>query len=99
VEKKLLVVEENDETTLNQYKILKKYSGQKNALVHKKFRDPYKVRNNMNIIILTNQDIPIYVKKEEMPKDENNNQFFVYEFKKLKNKIDNTLYSTIVNGM
>ena len=59
----------------------------------------YELKLNNRNILLTNQDIPIYVKKDEMPKDENNNQFFVYEFKKLKNKIDNTLYSSIVNGM
>ena len=53
----------------------------------------------MNIIILTNQDVPVFVTKEEMPKNENNNQFFVYEFKELKNEIDNTLYSSIVNAM
>jgi hypothetical protein len=79
VEKKLLIVEENEISSLNQYKTLKKYSGQKYATVNKKFQDPYEVKNNMNIILLANDSIPIYVNREELPNDEKNNQFFVFE--------------------
>jgi len=79
VENKLLIVEENEVSSLNQYKTLKKYSGQKYAIVNKKFQDPYEVRNNMNIILLANDNVPLYVNREEMPSDEKNNQFFVYE--------------------
>jgi len=79
VENKLLIVEENEVSSLNQYKTLKKYSGQKYAMVNKKFQDPYEVRNNMNIILLANDNVPLYVNREEMPSDEKNNQFFVFE--------------------
>jgi hypothetical protein len=79
VEKKLLIVEENEISSMNQYKTLKKYSGQKYSMVNKKFQDPYEVRNNMNIILLANDNVPLYVNREEMPSDEKNNQFFVYE--------------------
>ena len=48
-------------------------------MVNKKFQDPYEVKNNMNIILLANDNIPLYVNREEMPTDERNNQFFVYE--------------------
>jgi len=96
VEKKLLIVEENESTKMSQYKTLKKYSGQKYAIVNKKFKDPYKVRNNMNIIMLTNEAIPLYVSREEQPKDEFNNQFFVYEFPEIKPPMDPRIQDKIL---
>ena len=98
-EKKLLVVEENNSDKISQYKTLKKYTGQKNALVHKKFKDPYKVMNNMNIIMLSNESVPLYVKKEELPTDEVNNQFFVYEFKKMEQQLDNLIQKNVLERL
>ena len=98
-EKKLLIVEENNSDKASQYKTLKKYSGQKYALVHKKFKEPYMVRNNMNIIILSNETIPLYLKKEELPTDENNNQFFVMEFKQLDQEIDNKIQQSLIDRL
>jgi hypothetical protein len=88
VEKKLLIVEENLSDKVSQYKTLKKYTGQKYATVKKKFKDPYQVRNNVNIILLSNELIPLFVSRDELPSDTRNNQFFVYEFPKLSGSID-----------
>ena len=99
VEKKLLIVEENESTKMSQYKTLKKYSGQKNALVKKKFKDPYMVLNNMNIILLTNETIPLYVSREELPKDEFNNQFFVYEFPTIGGSMDPQIQDKILKRL
>ena len=99
VEKKLLIVEENESTKMSQYKTLKKYSGQKYAMVNKKFKDPYKVRNNMNIIMLTNEVIPLYVSRTELPKDEFNNQFFVYEFPEIKPPMDPKIQDRILKRL
>ncbi|MBT4033937.1 MAG: hypothetical protein HON27_01125 [Candidatus Marinimicrobia bacterium] len=88
VEKKLLIVEENLSDKVSQYKILKKYSGQKYATVKKKFKDPYQVRNNVNIILLSNELIPLFVSRDELPTNTRNNQFFVFEFPKLSGNID-----------
>ncbi len=99
VEKKLLIVEENESTKMSQYKTLKKYSGQKYAMVNKKFKDPYKIRNNMNIIMLTNEVIPLYVSREEQPKDEFNNQFFVYEFPEIKPPMDPQIQNRILKRL
>ena len=98
-EKKLLVVEENSSDKASQYKTLKKYTGQKYALVHKKFKDPYMVKNNMNIILLSNETIPLYLKKEELPTDEANNQFFVMEFKKFEQEIDNSFQQAVIDRL
>ena len=38
----------------------------------------------MNFILLTNDNIPLHVNREEMPTDERNNQFFVYELPEVK---------------
>lgn len=87
-EKKLAVIEENDLNAMSQYKILKKYTGQKHLLVNKKYQPEYMVRNNLNIMLLSNEAIPLYVEKTEMPSDESNNQFFVWKFPELNVKRD-----------
>jgi hypothetical protein len=96
VEKKLLIVEENLSDKVSQYKILKKYSGQKYATVKKKFKDPYQVRNNTNIILLSNELIPLFVSRDELPTDTRNNQFFVYEFSQLTGSIDPQLQEKVL---
>lgn len=99
VEKKLLIVEENETSTMSQYKTLKKYSGQKYALVKKKFKDPYAVRNNMNMILLTNEALPLYVSREEAPSDERNNQFFVYEFPPIQGSLDSQIQQKLIDRL
>ncbi|MCP3685989.1 MAG: hypothetical protein GY861_25370 [bacterium] len=99
VEKKLLIVEENESSKMSQYKTLKKYSGQKYAMVKKKFKDPYKVLNNMNIILLTNESIPLYVSREELPKDDFNNQFFVIEFPVISKSMDPQIQDKILKRL
>ncbi len=69
-EKKLAVIEENELNEKSQYKILKKYSGQKYLLVNKKYQPEYQVRNNLNIILISNESIPLFVEKTELPTDE-----------------------------
>jgi len=96
VEKKFLTVEENQSEKVSQYKTLKKYTGQKNATVKKKFKDPYQVKNNMNIIILSNDAIPLFVSRGELPTDTKNNQFFVYEFPEITGAIDPDLQEKIL---
>ncbi len=98
-EKKLLIVEENEKSSMNQYKTLKKYSGQKYAMVKKKFKDPYSVRNNMNMILLSNELISLFVTREELPTDVRNNQFFVFKMKKLKGDIDPNIQHKILDRM
>jgi len=96
VENKLLIVEENMSDKVSQYKVLKKYAGQKYATVRKKFRDPYQVRNNANIILLSNELIPLFVSRDELPTDTKNNQFFAYEFPKLTGTINPQLQEELL---
>ena len=99
VEKKFLYVEENEMSNSHQYKTLKKYSGQKYAMVNKKFKDPYRVKNNTSIMMLTNDKVPIYVKRDELPTDSKNNQFFVYELPPIKTGINTDIQSDLVNRL
>lgn len=77
-EKKLLMIDEAASNGKVQYQMLKKFSGQKYISINKKYSPEYQVRNNLNIVFLSNDEMPIYVEREEMPTDENNNQFFVF---------------------
>jgi hypothetical protein len=80
-EKKLLIIDESASNGKVQYQLLKKFSGQKLLEVNKKYLPQYSVQNNLNIIFLSNDELPIYVERDEIPTDERNNQFFVYRMK------------------
>lgn len=85
-EKKLIIIEENVSDAKAQYKTLKKIRGSEFLRVRKLYTAPYKVRNNLNTILLSNESIPMYVEKDEKPTDEFNNQFFVYELPQVSKK-------------
>jgi hypothetical protein len=98
-EMKLLIADETVSDDPEQYRMLKSYSGQKYLTVNKKYQPEYDVLNNMNIIILTNAKTPIFVERDEIPTDDANNQFFVYEFKKFEGKIDKEYSQKIVDRL
>ncbi len=52
--------------------------------MEKKYENSVEVRNNLNIIIASNDPTPLWLKKSEMPSDEIRNQFFAWEFPQLK---------------
>lgn len=87
-EKKLVVIDESDSKGKIQYRTLKKYAGQSFMQVNKKYLPQYQVRNNVNLIILSNDDEAIYVEREEVPTNESNNQFFVHKFHEFRGTID-----------
>jgi hypothetical protein len=91
VQKKLLIADESVSANEKQYRLLKSRSGQKMAMVNQKFVPEYQVKNNMNIIILSNEHTPIFVEKHELPSDEKNNQFFICQMPKLTGAIDTGL--------
>jgi len=98
-EKKFLLVEENPGDKVSQYKALKDYAGAEDATVRKLFKDPYLVRNNMNMCILSNESIPVFVRSEEIPTDSWNNQFFVYEFPELEGRPDAQIQKKILERL
>jgi hypothetical protein len=88
VEMKLLIADETVSDDEEQYRTLKKYSGQKESVVNQKYLKPYKVPNNMNVVILSNKRRPIHVESDEIPTTADNNQFFVYHFQPFTGDID-----------
>jgi hypothetical protein len=87
-ESKLLIIDESDSKGKVQYQTLKSMSGSKYVEVNKKYVPQYQVWNNLNIIFMSNEDLPIHVERDEMPTDEANNQFFVYSMKPFQGIID-----------
>jgi hypothetical protein len=98
-EKKFLLVEENPGDKVSQYKSLKDYAGSEDATVRKLFKDPYLVKNNMNMCILSNETIPVFVRSEEQPEDSWNNQFFVYEFPALDGRPDAQIKNKVIERL
>lgn len=82
-EKKLLIIDEAVSSGKMQYVKLKQMSGKSHVLINQKYVPKYKVRNNLNLIVLSNEDEAITVSREEAPKNEKTNQFFVYKFKEM----------------
>jgi len=91
VEKKLAILDESIRGGKLQYSEIKKLSGSDTFEINKKYVAQYKVRNNLNLIILSNELIPITVAAGELPKDHRNNQFFVYQMPMVTGMIEPNL--------
>jgi energy-coupling factor transporter ATP-binding protein EcfA2 len=98
-EMKLLIADETISNDMEQYRTLKKYSGQQYTVVNHKYLKPYKVINNMNVIILSNSKTPISVERDEIPDCEENNQFFVFQMKPVNGSIDTSLREKLVERL
>jgi len=85
---KLAIVEENSTINKDQYKTLKQYSGSRHLVVNQKYKPTFNVLNNLNIVLISNEEIPLYVESSEAPTDELNIQFFVFKFQELRTKPD-----------
>ena len=99
-QKKLLLVEENDDTDKKeQYTNIKKVSGSDLLTVNIKYGAKYQVKNNTNVIVLSNAPRPLFVVNQEQPVDENGNNFFMKTLrerpKKLNSNIKNDLRDRI----
>ena len=95
-EKKLMIIGETAANGKVQYQLLKSLSGDDMIQVNKKYVPEYQVQNNLNIILLSNEEIPVTVDRDEIPTDEFNNQFFVYKFQEFQGPIDNKLKDKLV---
>lgn len=98
-EKKLMIIDESDSHGKLQYQTLKKISGQKTIEINKKYMPQYQAKNNLNIILLSNELLPVTVERDELPTDEANNQFFVYRLPKLTGPIDADLQDKIIDRL
>jgi hypothetical protein len=88
LQKKLLIADETVSDKKENYLYLKRISGQNQLPINEKFTPKYQVKNNVNVIILSNNLLPIFVEREELPSSPANNQFFVYEMKPFEGALD-----------
>ena len=79
-EKKLLLVDEAEADRREQYVKIKAMTGADALTVNKKYMPKYRVQNNLNLILTTNNDSPLYVVSAEEPMGDFDNQFFMYRF-------------------
>lgn len=80
-ESKAVIIDESSENAKEQYLTLKKLSGQTWLNINPKGLPHHTTRNNLNLLILSNEVHFIYVRSDELPKDESNNQFFIFRMK------------------
>jgi len=91
--KKLLWIDENAfGDKRSQYDEIKYLTGNEYITVEEKYLPKYRVRNNIKVILTTNDFRPLAVKNDEAPTSEKDNNFFFYELKPLDpEKRDRTL--------
>ena len=79
--KKLLWIDENAfGDKKSQYDEIKFLTGNEYVTVNEKFQPRYRVKNNIKVILTTNDFKPLAVKNEEAPRSEKDNNFFFFEF-------------------
>ena len=89
--KKLLWVDENAfGDKRSQYDEIKFLTGNKYVTVNEKYQPKYRVKNNIKVILTTNDFKPLAVKNEEIPTSEKDNNFFFYQFPPLTS-LDRTM--------
>jgi hypothetical protein len=88
LEKRLLVVDEANVDKKEQYTKIKALSGRKDVKVNKKHKAEYQAINNVCIIMLTNEQVPMYLVNTEKPTDPAENQFFMMGMQKINKEIN-----------
>ncbi|GBE30395.1 hypothetical protein BMS3Bbin04_01428 [bacterium BMS3Bbin04] len=81
---KLLMVEENYVNRKEQYVQIKKVTGSEFLTVNEKYMPQYRVRNNTNIILTTNEPRPVFLAANEKPTSPDDNNFFIYKVPAIK---------------
>ena len=77
-EKRLLIIDEANVDKKEQYTLFKAITGQEKLSVNKKHKADYQVKNNLCLILLTNEATPMFLVEAERPLSDEENQFFMY---------------------
>jgi len=88
VEKKLAVIEENAMLSKEQYNQLKSVTGAEFLFLNQKYKEKVAVRNNLQIVLISNKGVPMYVAPSEYPLSDLENQWFVWKFDRFEGKPD-----------
>jgi len=93
---KLFHIDEQNTDGRELYNLLKLIGGNDELSVNIKYGPKYMVRNNLSVIITTNQLKPIHVESGELSLDLANNQFFVHEFTNKLPFLDNSFQEKLL---
>ena len=74
---KVLLIDENDDTSAKQYVDLKAITGREENKINVKYGPQYRVPNNASIIVISNSPTPMYFESGELVELESQNRFFV----------------------
>jgi hypothetical protein len=99
---KLLIADETlHRRDPRQYQLLKQLSGQEFVRRNEKYEKAHDVRNNLSVIILSNDPLMVFVEKDELPSEESNNPFFVFHMKQSFSEAerDNSLREKLVRRL
>ena len=77
--KKFLGLDEFDGNQKQLYDTLKLYQGADTLPVELKFMPRFKIQNNLNIIVASNNPRPVYFEATEMPENEKENSWFILD--------------------
>jgi hypothetical protein len=94
---KLLHIDEQNTDGKTLYNLLKLVGGNDELSVNIKYGPKYMVRNNLNVIITTNQLKPIHVESGELTQNPSNNQFFVHEFLHSLTSVDRDIQQKLMD--
>ncbi len=97
--KKLLIADENTSNRQYQYTHLKNITGQSKQRVNEKYKPQYDAVNNLNVILVSNDAVPINVKTDELPDSVYNNLMFVHEFKHELKNIDGKFKQKVLSHL
>ena len=98
-ENKLLVIDEAEENRRAVYDEIKRVMGSPTITVERKFINPYSIKPNLSIVILSNKTTPLFFDKTEVDlTDTNSNQFFFLRLNPVK-QVDNTLLEKFNNNI
>ena len=74
---KVLLIDENDDTSPKQYVDLKAITGREENKINVKYGPQYRVPNNASIIVISNSPTPLHFEAGELVELESQNRFFV----------------------
>ena len=74
---KVLLIDENDDTSAKQYVDLKAITGREENTINVKYGPQYRVPNNASVIVISNSPTPMHFESGELVDLESQNRFFV----------------------
>jgi len=81
--KKLLVMDEVQNSAKGLYQKLKEIGGSQYLKVNTKYGPSFEVPNNLKVVLTSNNPVPVDFVSDELPPDEASNGYFVYTFPSL----------------